>query len=230
MKRNLLLLHGALGSKAQFNSMLESLSLNFNVYAPDLPGHGANNFSGPFSMDMFANFTLDYINSHQIWKTDIFGFSMGGYVGLHLALLAPELVNRIICLGTKFDWTPDSAEKEMKMLDPEKIAMKVPAFSAHLNRVHTGNPWRNVLLHTSQMMRELGSGKKLNAEDLNGIAQEVYILRGKLDSMVSAEESEEAADQLRNGHFIPMEGFMHPLERNDPEKLVSVIFDLLVDK
>ena len=47
------------------------------------------------------------------------GHSMGGYVALKLALKRPELVDRIITLGTKFNWTPEVAAKEVKMLNPD---------------------------------------------------------------------------------------------------------------
>ncbi len=84
---------------------------------------------------------------------------MGGYVGLNLAKEYPELVGRIVTLGTKFAWTKEVAEKEIKMLNPEKIAEKIPAFADRLKSIHTNNNWKEVVRKTARMMYGLGTEK-----------------------------------------------------------------------
>ena len=54
---------------------------------------------------------------------------MGGYVALQLANKHPKYVQKIITLGTKFAWDKETAAKEVKMLNPEKIEEKIPAFA-----------------------------------------------------------------------------------------------------
>ena len=64
-------------------------------------------------------------------------------------------------------------------------------------------------------MLGLGNGKRLTTEDLNAINIPVLIGIGDLDNMVSIEESAQAANALPSGSLSIMEGFYHPIEKND---------------
>ena len=76
------------------------------------------------------------MNENYIQTIDIFGYSMGGYVALWLARFYPDRVGKIFTLGTKLKWNDEEAEKEIKMLNPEKVELKVPAFAQQLAERH----------------------------------------------------------------------------------------------
>ena len=83
---NLLILHGAIGSVKQFTHLIRFLESDFKVYAIDFSGHGGSEIPAEdFTIEMFANDVLDWMAKKEIDKIDIFGYSMGGYVGLFLA-------------------------------------------------------------------------------------------------------------------------------------------------
>ena len=46
------------------------------------------------------------------------------------------MIQKVFTLATKFEWTPDIAQKEIKMLDAAKIAEKIPAFAQLLEKRH----------------------------------------------------------------------------------------------
>lgn len=227
MKPNLILLHGALGTKAQFKSLKEQLSDHFEVHDLDFEGHGSNHSSNEFSMELFAQNVIQYLTELNIEQTHIFGYSMGGYVGLTVAKSTPERIGKIITLGTKFNWTKEIAEQEIKMLNPDKIEEKVPAFAQSLQAIHTHNDWKEMMRKTADMMLGLGMGKRLSSEDLEKIATEVLIGIGDKDRMVSIEESKESANILPNGYLKIIEGFPHPIEKVDTEILKSIIIDFI---
>ena len=60
MKKDILLLHGAVGSSSQFHSLAEELLDTFNVHSPDLPGHGGSMMPDRFSISVFAEFVEQY--------------------------------------------------------------------------------------------------------------------------------------------------------------------------
>ncbi|GGG31024.1 hypothetical protein GCM10011344_34920 [Dokdonia pacifica] len=227
MNPSLLLLHGALGSKEQFNDLKDSLSNEFDVHTLDFEGHGGNASSTPFSMEFFASNVRDYLKEHHISKTHIFGYSMGGYVALQLAKTHPELVEHIVTLGTKFEWTPESAAQELKMLNPEKIEEKVPAFAKKLAAVHTQNDWKEVMRKTAQLMHGLGNGKKITVQELTQIQHNVHIAIGRKDHMVSIEESKESANALPNGQLHILEEVKHMIDTIPIEKLKTLILDAI---
>jgi pimeloyl-ACP methyl ester carboxylesterase len=116
-----ILLHGALGNAAQFDPLKSQLPDSRSVFAFNLPGHGGEPAEGPFSMQLFLVAVLKFLDAKNAAQVDIFGYSMGGYVGLWLAWKHPERVRSVTTYGTKLDWTSEVAAGMSRMFDPEKI-------------------------------------------------------------------------------------------------------------
>ncbi len=228
MKNNLLLLHGALGSEAQLQSLQQLLANSFNVHTLNFEGHGGRFSKNDFCMEQFAANVVEKLQTLAISKTHIFGYSMGGYVALNLAKKHPELVDKIVTLGTKFNWSLEAALQEIKMLNPEKIQEKVPAFAKYLQELHQPNDWKEVVQKTADMMLALANGEKLTDDDLNQIQHKVLIGIGSLDTMVTIAESENAVLQLPNASLRIIDDVKHPIEKVDANILATVIRDFLI--
>ncbi|NOT38135.1 MAG: alpha/beta hydrolase [Saprospiraceae bacterium] len=224
-KKNLLLLHGALGCKKQFESLKELLANEFNIYDLNFEGHGGRLSDKEFSIDLFAKNTLEYIQEIGLERTNIFGYSMGGYVALKLASENSDFIERIITLGTKFNWNKEVAEKEIRMLDPIKVEEKVPSFAKQLENLHYPCDWKEIMNKTSRMMIDLGNGNKLSDDNLKQISIPTLIGVGELDNMVTVEESKNVSDLLQNAKLRILEGFKHPLELIPMDKLAKLILD-----
>jgi pimeloyl-ACP methyl ester carboxylesterase len=218
-----LLLHGALGSKSQldpFKTLLEAEGVT--AYAINFSGHHGEAFGEGFGIETFSRDILKFLNEHALAKVDIFGYSMGGYVALWFSHSYPQRVGKIITLGTKFDWDPTSATREVKKLDPEKILEKVPAFARILQHRHAPNDWKELLKKTSAMMTALGDKPLLSDPVLKTISHQVLILLGDQDDMADREYSLEVADRLPNGKFLLLENTPHPIEKVDVKKLLKI--------
>jgi pimeloyl-ACP methyl ester carboxylesterase len=148
---------------------------------------------------------------------------MGGYVALWLAHEQPESVGKIITLGTKFDWSPASAQSEVKKLIPEKILEKVPAFARILEHRHAPNDWKELLEQTSALMLRLGHRPILNENVLKSIRHEVLVCLGDQDDMADARYTEQVASVMPNGKFKLLANTHHPIERVDLDTLVSIL-------
>lgn len=219
MNPPLLLLHGALGSAAQFDPLLPLLPADFEVHTLNFPGHGGTPAAEPFSIGYFARFVLDFLDRKNIERVQIFGYSMGGYTALQLALLAPERVVRVVTLGTKFGWTPEVAARETTLLNADKIAAKVPLFAQLLAERHAPGDWKSVLQQTADLLHDLGNGSALKLEDFAQISCPVLIGLGADDHMVGREESENVAQALPQGRLDILPGVKHPFEQVDPDLL-----------
>ncbi|MBL4655892.1 MAG: alpha/beta fold hydrolase [Bacteroidia bacterium] len=223
-KLNLILLHGALGSKDQLAKLRALLDDNFTTYELNFSGHGGRELNGKeFTIDNFTNDVINFMQEHQLEKSNFFGYSMGGYVALNLAKIHPEKAQRIFTLGTKLNWSPEVAQHEVKNLNPEKIEEKVPKFAMMLAKVHGPNNWKTAVQKTASMMLGLGNGNALSLDDFQKINTPVKITVGNLDNMVTIEESEKVTNILPNGELEIFEGFKHPIEQIDVEKLATYI-------
>lgn len=220
----LLLLHGALGSAAQMQPLAEALSPHFDIHTLNFEGHGGAPFSGNhFSIAQFAEQVLDKIVQIGAEQVDIFGYSMGGYVGLYLARHYPERVGKIATLATKFNWNPESGAKEAAQLNPQKIKDKVPAFAAELQQRHTVQNWEKLLHQTAALLLNLGTQPELPIEQLALLNQPALIGVGDKDKMVSLEETIAAFRQLPKGQLMVLPDTQHPFERVNIKLLAKMM-------
>lgn len=221
--KELLLLHGALGSKEQFAELEKQLEGKFKTHALNFSGHGRRpSHQHGFTIQNFTHEVLDWLNEHYESKIDIFGYSMGGYVALWLARFYPDRVNRIFTLGTKLAWNNEIAEKEIKMLQPEIIEVKVPAFAQALADRHGEHEWKSVMSKTAHLMHDLAHSH-LTDQDFIKIEHQVQLGLGDKDNMVSFDETDYVKRLLKNGSLLTMNNTPHPLEKVEANLLAKEI-------
>ena len=227
MKPSLLLLHGALGSKKQFRTIIPLLTDIYDVYSFNFEGHGGIATNKAYSMAVFVENTLQFIKENNLEGTAVFGYSMGGYVALNLVLKHPKMIGKIVTLGTKFNWDKITTEKEVRMLNPEKIKEKVPHYASHLAQEHAPLDWEVVMKNTAEMMLGLSKGSRLKNNQFSQITNPVVIGLGTKDKMVSYEESAQVSKLLPNGIIQKANGFAHPINTINPEELALFIINAL---
>ena len=220
-REKLLLLHGAVGSKDQFQNLIHLLDADLEIYTLNFPGHGGEEVpSNSFSIECFAHHVAEWLEKNKLQSINIFGYSMGGYVGLYLAYHYPEKIKKIFTLGTKFHWNHQIAEKEIKMLDPAKIEEKVPSFASALSHRHAPQDWKQVVNKTVEMMIGLGKKNALTDSYFSSISQSVIVSVGDQDAMVSIEETADVCRKIKNGKLIVIPHSAHPIEKVNMQKLV----------
>ena len=217
MKPSLLILHGAIGASRQLNAIATKLSASYEVHLFDFPGHGGKVLpTTPFSIKLFADAVLEYIQEHQLQELRVFGYSMGGYVAMYLAKHHPQLVTKIVTLGTKFHWDETTAAKEIKMLDANVISEKVPAFAHALADMHAPNDWKEVLQRTASMLKAMGQDNPLKLDDYKEIKTTSLVMLGDRDKMVTFDETLNTYKALPNAQMAVLPGTPHPVEQVDP--------------
>lgn len=223
---NILFLHGALGSKHQFEPIMEALKGSYNCTAINLPGHGGELIPAQgLTFPVFAERILAYLDAQKIEKTHLFGFSMGGYAALYFAHLHPERVGKIFTLNVKFNWDPITTAKEAGFLDPEKMMEKVPSFANNLMVIHGMHIWKSLLKSTSDMMKQLSETVLLSEEELFAIKHPVLLGIGDRDQTSSIAETLNVFKQLSNASLWVVPNTAHPYEKVKLDLLVPVLKD-----
>lgn len=100
----LLLLHGGLFDvEQQFGALIPGLSADRRVIAMDFQGHGrTNDLDRPLSSRYLASDVTGLLAFLDVREVDVFGFSIGGAVALHLAVNYSELVRKLIVSSVSF--------------------------------------------------------------------------------------------------------------------------------
>jgi esterase/lipase len=223
---SIILLHSAIGAKDQLEPLAKELKqVGFDVHTFNFSGHGNAPFQNEFSIKQFASELETAIQKENLIKPIIFGYSMGGYVALYLAKHKPGLLGNIITLGTKFEWTPEIAQREIKMLEVKTIIDKVPKFAETLKTRH-GNNWELLLQKTATMMVDLGNTNALSLEDISYIENHITIGLADKDTMVSLAETTAIYKQLKNSAMFMLPNTKHPIETVDVGLLAKIISSL----
>jgi pimeloyl-ACP methyl ester carboxylesterase len=213
MKPKLLLLHGALGSSEIFIPLVDALKNDFECILFEFPGHGNAKFAEiDFSVEYFCSKLNNFILSNGYDDLTAFGYSMGGYIAINTQLNYPNSFKKIITLGTKFNWSPDIAKKELLMLDVEKIEAKVPGFAKVLNDRHVAFGWENLCMQTQILISKIDESP-LASLDLKALNCPTQLMVGDHDTMVSIEETTNTFREIKNGSMVVSPNCVHPIEK-----------------
>jgi 3-oxoadipate enol-lactonase len=118
----IIFIHGFPLNKAMWNKQIGELKKNYRVIAYDIRGHGNTEAGNDnFSIELFVNDLLSLMDTLNIDKTILCGFSMGGYIALNAIENYPERFNALLLCDTNCtDDMPETKEKRMKAIESIK--------------------------------------------------------------------------------------------------------------
>jgi pimeloyl-ACP methyl ester carboxylesterase len=106
----LIVLHGAHMDIMTMGQIIPMLAETHEVYALEFQGHGHTaDIDRPITYQNLADDVEAFMDAVGLEKADLLGYSMGGQVGLQLAIRYPEKVNRLIAASVAYDlegWQP----------------------------------------------------------------------------------------------------------------------------
>ena len=217
----IVLIHGALGNASEMFPIGKWLEERFTVLYYEIPGHGdRRNEIDSFSMETVIRDFSTFLD--EVGETFVFGFSLGGYLALSAVAGGENRIKGIVTLGTKTDWSPEEAKKEMANLAIELIQEKSEAFYTYLNELH-GDHLEILCSSTASFMRELGDNPVLTKETVKDITIPVRMGRGGKDRMVSKEATLEICSALQNGIYREVPSFPHPVGFLNPKRVAQFI-------
>jgi pimeloyl-ACP methyl ester carboxylesterase len=115
----LLLLHGVAGSWSTWTPLLDATDGmgDRGLVLVDLPGWGSSPApDGPLDLDVVAEALTTVLDTLGVDRVDVVGHSMGAFVGMHLAVVAPERVRSVALVSGTTVTTADAARHPLRAL------------------------------------------------------------------------------------------------------------------
>jgi len=117
----IIFIHGFPFNKSMWDKQIEVLKNNYRVIAYDVRGHGCSDVgTGIYSIELFVNDLINFMEALKIDKAILCGLSMGGYIALRAIENYPDHFDALILCDT--NCTADTSEvKEKRMNTIENI-------------------------------------------------------------------------------------------------------------
>lgn len=209
----LILLPGLLGSIGnQWRNFIGPLSKTYRVVLMDLRGHGrSENKASTLDPDRMTQDILGLVDFLKAETFHVAGYSLGGYLGLMLALNQPRRVVTLLMHATKFYWTKEAVANMRTQLNPDTMSRKVPAYANQLAQEHGGSHWRVLVRQAADLVSYLSENGI--TEGMAGHTQCASLVSlGDRDELVSLPEAQRLSRVLPNGDLIVLPGVRHPFQ------------------
>jgi len=95
-----LFIHGAGGGEYTWSYQKGFFEKQFNPIIIELPGHGKSGGDGEQEIEKYAEHVHAFLKVMGLSKVTLVGHSMGGAIVQTLALTHPEVINKIVLVGT----------------------------------------------------------------------------------------------------------------------------------
>ncbi len=225
---SLVLLHGGLGTLADFNPILDKLPGHFRFIGIDFRGHGKSTLgSSPLTYHQYQTDVEYILDKLGIQSCAILGFSDGGITAYRLALRNPARVEALITVGAQ--WQLDVDGPVFDMLNALTADMWEEMFPDAVSYYNAVNPAPNlqalvpavVALWTDQMSTGYPN------EAIAGITAPCLIVRGDDDRLLSLNEAAELRERLEGANFfnVPFSG--HEAHKDAPELFAAAVSEFL---
>ncbi len=250
-----LLIHGMAGNSRTWKDVMPALSEHYTVLAPDLIGHGESaKPMGDYSLGAFASGLRDLLAVLDIGPVTVVGHSLGGGVAMQLAYQHPELVDRLVLvgsggLGREVSWllrilTLPGAEYVMPLMFPNFIREPGDAVNRAIHERGLGIPqlgemWRaysslsqaenrRAFVRTLRSVIDPG-GQTVNATDrlYLAAAMPTMIVWGDRDPIIPIAHAKAAHEAIPHSRLEVFEGCGHFPHAQDPERLVASLRDFI---
>ena len=177
----LVVLHGAYMNIPAMGAIVPKLASTHKVYAVELQGHGrTTDIARPITYPNLADDVAAFMDSVGLQKADVFGYSMGGQVGLQLAIRHPTKVNKLVAASVAYDlkgWQPVYTEAipqmTVEMITAMPFAKEYPKLAAN----PSGFP------ELARKLIALEKEPMAWEEDLKAVKTPVLVIAGDADVM-----------------------------------------------
>lgn len=254
----IVILHGLLGSKNNWNSMSKAIHRNTGrkVISVDARNHGDSSHSSQHTYIDMANDVMELLKKLELSKVSLLGHSMGGRTAMVLSLLCPDLVSSLIVVDISplktspqifsmpvlFDAMnsviirPGIAMSKARKFADEQLIEVVPDANLRnfliTNLVQTNAgayTWRVNIQALKENFHSHISCFPSNLKGLQYCGPTLFI-GGSLSDYIGKNDLKEIQEYFPLAELVFIKGAGHWVHSQKPEKFLETVCKFLTDK
>ncbi|WP_150467076.1 alpha/beta fold hydrolase [Francisella sp. SYW-9] len=219
-----IMLHGGVGNSNYWGNQVRALEKHYKVIVIDSRGQGRSTNDGSLiTYKLMASDVIAFMNSINLKKAAIVGWSDGANTGLELAINYPNRVSRL------FAFAANSNPKAIKDY------AKSPVFSKYVARSQieyeklslTPNGYDNLLKEIANMW---ATKPNLTKKQLNSIKVPVWIVDSQDEEAIKRENTLYMADEISNAGLLILPDVSHFAFLQNPKLFNDCLLDFLSAK
>jgi pimeloyl-ACP methyl ester carboxylesterase len=190
----LLLLHGQFASIGMFSRILPPLAQSRRVVAVEQQGHGHTaDVDRPLRFEQMADDTSALLRHIGIEQSDVYGYSTGGWVALHLALRHSSMVRKLAVSSTAYDIDGYLPQIKAGLLNPRPDAFPKIIRESYERVAPKPDQWLTLVAKAGE---QAAAERGLTAAQLSSISAPALVIAAERD-VIRPEHSRELARLLR---------------------------------
>jgi pimeloyl-ACP methyl ester carboxylesterase len=222
----LVLLHGGLCTNETWAAQTPAFAEHFRVVAPERRAHGHTaDVDGPLTYDAMAADTIGFLGKVIGGRAHLVGWSDGGIVGLLVAIARPDLVNKLVVIGTNFDTAgivPGGDEMLASMTpDGDEAAM-----FRGLYEMHSPDGPEHWPVALAKFLAMAQSEPHIKIDEIARISAATLVLVGD-DDLMTFEHTVSLYDAIPNSELAVIPGASHAVVMEKPDILNRIVLDFL---
>jgi valacyclovir hydrolase len=200
-----LLIHGFGGTpESDFGAQLPTLQSHFRVIAPHLHGYGRSTHRNSYALSFYrddANDLATLLDSLNIDKALVLGFSDGGIVSLLLAALYPQRVLALAEMGAQPAINAQNVAGIRHWLIDTPLSEE---WQKELAKLHGEPYWRSLppMYVEGQEKLVAAGGSIISDEELAAVRCPALIMHGKRDRIVPADYAQMISERIPNSQLL----------------------------
>jgi len=222
----LVLLHGGLCTNETWGAQTPVFAERFRVIAPERRGHGHTaDVPGPLTYDAMAADTIGFLDKVVGRPAHLVGWSDGDIVSLLVAMARPDLVNKMVVIGTNYDVDGLAAgvDEMFASMAPDSPDMAMFRSLYEMHSPDGPDHWPVVFGKFGEMAQR---EPHIPPDELGHISNRTLVVVGD-DDMISLEHSVSLFRLLPNAELAVVPGTSHALGMEKPELLNRLVLDFL---
>ncbi|QIS22074.1 alpha/beta fold hydrolase [Nocardia terpenica] len=222
----LILLHGGGNGAESWLGQIPELSQHFRVYVPERRGHGHTaDVAGPISYRIMADDTAAFLDTLGIGAAHLVGWSDGGIVGLLVALDRPDLVRKLVAIGTYANL--DGATAFARELFEEPVSSRMAEILRDSYTTSPDGPDHFPVVY-DKLVRMWREEPNIDVGDLARIQAPTLLMQGDEDG-VTVEHSVAMSRAIPDAQLAVIPGSSHVVPLEKPGLVNRMILDFLAD-
>jgi len=231
------LLHGAGMDRTVWQFQARALaSHGYDVYAVDLPGHGASAGPPPADIEGYADWLVGFIDAAGIDRAVLVGHSMGSLIALDVAARHPDRVLALVLLGVAAEMPVHPDLLAAASADDHR-AFELVASWSHAKAAHAGHhptPGLWMMGSSLRLLERSAPGVLHNdlaacdrfgdaAERAAAITVPTLLLLGEHDLMTRPAAARPLAEAIARSRVQVVPGTGHMLMVEAPDAVIDAI-------